>query len=213
MASLISVLLPSRARPGLASESMKSLVENMSDINYEILLAVDPDDAHNYEHFQYMWVAPERWGYGQLHKYYNALAEQARGDWLLLWNDDALMETPEWDTTLRALPDSILVADLQSQHSPGLCCFPAVRKRAVEAVGGFSPHTPHCDTYWQDIGRETGTIQSVGIRVNHRRFDVSGENADVTYREGQSSYKTSEYYGPQVQSLIAQDIATIRRLV
>lgn len=212
MAPLVSILLPSRARPGLAVESMKSLVDNMSDINYEILLAVDPDDAHNYEHFQYMWVAPERWGYGQLHLYYNALAEQARGEWLLLWNDDALMETPEWDTTLRALPQDVLVADLQSQHSPDLCCFPAVRRRAVEAVGGFSPHTNHCDSYWQDIGRATDTIRAVDIHVNHRRFDVTGENRDEVFLEGQSNYRGHEYYGPRIQALIAEDIETIRRI-
>jgi hypothetical protein len=36
-------------------------------------------------------------GYDSLHEYYNELASKATGDWLMLWNDDAVMETEGWD--------------------------------------------------------------------------------------------------------------------
>lgn len=211
---MISVLLPTRSRPYLYRLSVRTLMETISDTtNMEVLTAVDPDDVDFYADIPDKLVVEERYGYSQLHRYYNALAERATGEWLLLWNDDAMMDSTGWDVLLNNLPESTLVADFQSQHSPGLCCFPAVRKRAVEAVGGFSLHTPHCDTYWQDIGRATGSIQAVDAYVDHRRYDVSGDNNDVTYQESQGGYKTHEYYGPIVQSLIAQDIETIRGIL
>lgn len=208
---MISVLLPTRQRPQMFETSVRSLM-GAAHRNFQLLVAVDPDDVDTYAPELPKWVAPERYGYSNLNIYYNALAERATGDWLLLWNDDAIMDTLGWDQILMDLPPTTLIADLQSQHSPHLCCFPAVRKAAVRAVGGFSPHTPHCDTYWQDIGHATGSIQSVPIHVDHRRFDLSGTNNDQVWTDGQAGYRSNEYYGEYVQGKIQRDIETIRGL-
>lgn len=202
----------------LLTESIRSLrgtAHNNTEV--EILIAADEDDNPTVENAgslcQSLIVTP-RFGYSRLNMYYNLLAKEARGQWLVLWNDDAVMLTDEWDRILHETPEGVLIADLQSQHtSTGLCCFPAVRRKAVAAVGGFSPHTPHCDTYWQDIGRATGCIRTVDIHLDHRRYDLSGVNGDTTWIEGQQSYQTGAYYGPEVQRAIAQDIETIRRLL
>lgn len=212
----ISVLLPSRGRPEMVKQTgdqLLALADRPETV--EIILGLDQDDARRDEYQTYgiMWVAHERMGYGRLHEYYNQLAKYASGEWMLLWNDDVFMTTKGWDTVLAGLPASTLVADLQSEHTAAkLCCFPAVRRDAVAAVGGFSPHTPHCDTYWQDLGRGTGRITEVPIVVNHRRFDLSGNHNDETYAESKSNYKSAEYYGPVVQDAIRRDIEIIRRL-
>lgn len=146
-----------------------------------------------------------RLGYHQLNEYFNALAAVSHGLWLLLWNDDAEMLTDDWDGTLARLAanDPLAgVADLRTQLSPHLCTFPAVARWAYEAVGVFSP-TPHCDTWWQDIARRSGTIRDVDIHVLHRRADLTGEHNDQTRAEALAGYRSVQFYGEHVQSLLA----------
>ena len=47
----------------------------------------------------------DRLGYKNLHEYMNALWVQASGEWLMLWNDDALMETKDWDLEIGKYDD------------------------------------------------------------------------------------------------------------
>jgi hypothetical protein len=42
----------------------------------------------------------ERQGYHRLHIYNNKLAEHTDARWLMIWNDDAVMETQGWDTEI-----------------------------------------------------------------------------------------------------------------
>src|SRR5690606_8725158 len=101
----IFVLLPSRGRPGPLVESVASLRELADDpARIEVLVAVDPDDPDTAQAARdceaEAWRAPERFGYARLHEYVNALAHQAGGDWMLLWNDDARMRTRGWDSRI-----------------------------------------------------------------------------------------------------------------
>jgi hypothetical protein len=169
---VISVLCPTRGRPTLLRQSYESLLETAArPQDVEFLAAVDPDDFEvNVSSVSWLpdsavRVMPERYGYDGLHVYYQRLAAIARGDWLLIWNDDAVMLTPSWDNIVEQQPPTVLVADIQSPHSP-LCCFPAVRRTAVQALSKFSTNNPHVDTFWQDVGRATGTIVSVGVHAN-----------------------------------------------
>ena len=96
---MISVLVPSRERPELLARSLDSLGEG----DLEVLVRVDEDDPRleGYSRFPGLIVGP-RHGYRRLNHYYNELAERARGDWLLLWNDDSFMETPDWIDIVRS---------------------------------------------------------------------------------------------------------------
>jgi GT2 family glycosyltransferase len=216
-ASRVSVLLPSRGRPDSLRASVESLRKRASFPELlEILVGADPDDDATHATCADLGVtalvASQRYGYSELHRYFNELAEAATGEWLLLWNDDATMLTDRWDEVLAAVPANVLVADLQSQHSPRLVCFPAVRQRAVEAVGGFSPHTPHADTYWQQIGRATGRMAAVPIQVFHDRDDITGGHQDQTRAEGKAGYRPDEFFSPPVQTAIKEDTGKVRDL-
>ena len=76
----------------------------------EYLVAHDPDDPPPYPPppDARFWEAPERYGYQRLHEYYNALAAQARGDWLFIWNDDARMASEGWDEVIEAQEPAFL---------------------------------------------------------------------------------------------------------
>lgn len=183
----------------------------------EVLVAADPDDPATADIARTLGAvvveAPQRYGYGRLHEYFNLLAAAASGDWLLLWNDDAVMASSAWEQLATNPPDGAVVADLQSQLSPQFCCFPAVHRDAVDATGGvYSPHTPHVDSWWQDIGRAAGLIRPVPVVVHHDRFDLTGNHNDTTYAEGRAGpgLRHVEYFTPQMQALIAEAAQKVR---
>lgn len=222
MTTTVSVLLPSRGRPESLRESVESLRALADRPDWiEILVAADPDDAVTDLVAQQLglpcWIAPERYGYARLNEYFNALAGMAGGDWVLLWNDDARMLTVGWDVEIARQSvrsdKQVVVCDLWVDgHSPHLCAFPAVWRPAIKPTCEvFSPVTCHCDTWWQDIGRATGTISPVDIRVDHQRADLTGKHHDATYLEGQAGYRSHEFYGPVVQGAMHSAITRLRR--
>lgn len=221
---MISVLLPTRGRPDSLRRSVESLVK-LADHpeRLEVAIAVDRDDPYVPAarevvhacgaHVTLCWEAPERYGYSQLHRYFNQLARMSHGEWLLLWNDDAVMTSPGWDTAIESLDERVIVADCWSPpHSPWLITFPAVRRWTVETLGTFSAHTCHCDTYWEMIGRAIpgGTEQVKGATVFHDRNDLTGNHNDATWTEGQAGYQRQHFYSEPVQAAIRADIETLR---
>lgn len=211
---MISVLCPSRLRCGEIIASVSGLValaEKPLDI--EILVAVDPDDPSDYEALTGPWRqtyvqrVPERYGYRQLHLYYNLLADIAQGDWLLLWNDDAVMTTTGWDAIVaRYLPNVVL-----SPHNPHdpIPAFPIIPKRFVDALGHFSLG-PHNDIWWQDIASALGILQWIDVHVEHHRPDLTGQPADSVHNErGHWLQQQYDELGPELQ----QDIEVIRSLL
>jgi hypothetical protein len=107
----ISILLPTRGRSDALMSSIKSLYDLADDFSsIELLFGVDNDDLvglENMLHNVIPWIEKnsvkhkivifERFGYHNLHKYVNGLAENSQGSWLFFWNDDAVMKTPGWD--------------------------------------------------------------------------------------------------------------------
>jgi hypothetical protein len=161
---VISVLCPSRGHPDLLARSVSSLRE-LAAVTPEILVAADDDDPGTIGAATALGtrvLVSGRAGYDRLHEYYQRLAGMARGDWLLVWNDDAVMLTPEWDAVIERLPGTVHVAGVQSPHSP-LCCFPAVRREAIAAIGKFCTDNPHVDTFWGDIATAAGTFRETGV--------------------------------------------------
>jgi hypothetical protein len=207
---LISVLCATRLRPRPLARSIRSLLQMKGGTTaLEFLLAVDEDDPTDYgpfEHLGPVLVFEQRHGYAGMHHYYNALAERAWGDWLLLWNDDALMATPLWDEVVTSYELDVIVSP-HTVHDP-LCTFPFVPARFVEAVGHFSLNA-HNDSWWQEIGELLEILKWPDIRVEHRRADVTGENNDSVYRE--RVYQTEEFNALRAQR--EADAAKIRDLL
>ena len=196
---MISVLCPTRMRPGALKRSLDSLLETANG-PLEFQLAVDNDDPTDYSQFgayspyKGRVLHVERFGYAQLHDYYNLLAERATGDWLLLWNDDALMATPGWDDIVRSHEPKCVLSP-HTVHDP-LCTFPIVPRRFVETIGHFSLNA-HCDSWWQMIAERLGILVWPDIRVDHRRADVTGENNDSVYSE--RVYQTAEFESEEMR--------------
>lgn len=210
---MISVLCPTRGRPTRLIRSIAS-IRGLAAGPIEILAMADPDDEPTQTAIKDLGlplhVASQRYGYGRLSEYYNQLAAAAAGDWLLLWNDDALMETPSWDQRIIELPAHVLVAFPGSNHGTDLNTFPAVRRWAVDTVGHFSLSV-HADTWWQDIGHGLDAQQRIDVFIRHERDDLIGAQRDQTRQDALHSYRRHDYWTPEMIALRQADINTLRR--
>lgn len=221
MSDTISVLCPTRGRPGILAASIRillALAERPERV--EILLAVDEDDPVDYE--GKVWAqfaargAPRvnghvtrfpRQGYSGLNEYLNALAKIATGRWCMLWNDDILMATPKWDAILDGVPGKIAVALTESNHGRNPCTFPFFTKSYADTIGHVSAQT-HNDTWIQEVGTAAGITVDVPILVIHAMLE------DQTALEGKGNGKIEEtsagYYAPAARRQRAIDVQKLR---
>lgn len=202
---LVSFLLPTRARSGLVRRSLASLVMTAADAaSIEIMLGTDLDDTEEGDAaelacrefgLRYQRLRFPPLGYAQLHRYNNALARAARGAWLMLWNDDVLMQTWHWDESFRDVGDRFWLLDAavsnanQARFRHGL--FPAV-PATWPAVTGWLSRSPQCDTYLGLIATALDIRYGGSLTVYHERFDETGLNNDATYQA--RGYTTTDFY-------------------
>ena len=195
---LVTVMLPTRNRTQLTHRSIKSLLDLADNpAQVEISIAYDEDDMVSNEFFcSAAWQkfldeysAPSQlhctpsWGYIELHNYYNLLAEKANGQWLLLWNDDAVMLKPGWDTIVAENRDFMGMLHMHSQGFPdNQTLFPFIPRTWIDIFGTLSLCNLN-DSWIQDICHLADAVCSLPIEVLHDRFDITGNNQDSTFLE------------------------------
>jgi hypothetical protein len=194
----ISVLIPTRKRVDSLKQSIDSLIKTASTMEgIEFLIAIDEDDEatkkfigtelveelNNSKIEMRSYVCP-RQGYAKLHNYYNELSKQSIGNWLLLWNDDAIMQTDDWDLAIEKYNGQMKVLRFRDNHNehPN-AIFPCVPKDWVLLFGEFSANH-HSDTWISQLGYITDCIQNVPeVYILHDRHDLTGNNDDHTAEE------------------------------
>lgn len=193
--------------------SVRSLAEMAgSTAGFELLLGLDNDDDGNHGAYLHgaLRSAPAgrtryfaRHGYRNLHLYYNALASDASGDWLLVWNDDARMARPNWDVFIHEHDHRRPVAlNLTSEHPGAMNLFPCVSRAWYETVGHLSLQA-HTDTWIQDVSREAGVERSERrVRIEHLR---TGDGDPEVY-----GITSPEFYSPRFADLRAIDVKRLK---
>ena len=189
---LVSILLPTRNRTKLVERSVRSLLSNSQDpTRIEIIVAYDDDDQISEQYFQslqwhnlvesYQALQCPKWGYSGLNHYYTAMAKQAQGQWLMIWNDDAIMQTAGWDQHVANHKDFVGMLHMSTENfKPTLTLFPLIPKVWIDLFGEISQHQLN-DSWIQDICHEANAVREIPVTVFHDRFDVTGNNFDTTY--------------------------------
>lgn len=215
----ISILLPTRKRTEAVVKSIGSLLANASKPeDIEILIAYDNDDEESRTFFSEVWhpflaqagattkvFETERFGYLGLYKYVNFLAEQATGDWIMFWNDDALMLTENWDDEVRKEDGyfGLLRMPCVTMNHP-FALFPIVPRSWVEFFGCVSP-VNHSDWWIYNVTVPAGCMKNIAVQVYHDRADVTGGNNDSTFNEqsyaldGKDPTNPADYAHPERQ--------------
>ena len=137
----ISLLLPTRGRPALVERFFRSIAENTAHPErVEVILYVDEDDpgSHHLDS-ENVRVARIVGPVMSMGAYNSACLERARGDIVILANDDMVIRTPGWDNRIAEMDadfaDGIYLAygnDLFKKR--GLCTFPILSRRTCELL-------------------------------------------------------------------------------
>lgn len=193
----ISILLPTRKRTEMLVKSLNSLLATASDTSrIEVLIAYDNDDDESRDFFNDTWAdyigqcnatskifETERYGYMKLNRYVNFLGEQATGDWLMFWNDDALMITEGWDDRIVEQDGyfGLLRMPCVSMNHP-FALFPIIPRGWIDLFGCISP-VAHSDWWIYNVTVPAAAMKNIAVEVYHDRADVTGNNNDSTFQE------------------------------
>jgi len=196
---MISLLLPTRGRPHLMNDFIKSYKNNSKNKN-ELLIYLQKDDPtvgqyidvfksfNLIENIDYFILDPFPTGH-----MWNLLADKAKGDLLCLMGDDVIIETIGWDTMIeeaaKKYEDNIFVItqnDGRSDLNNLGCPHPVIHKRWKEILGFFMPPMfmhRYLDTYTTRLAIELNRyIQLPNVKFTHNKLSVKKDNTGVLSR-------------------------------
>lgn len=139
--AFISLLMPTRGRRALAERFLKSVVMTATYADsVEVVFYADDDDPESHdlraEGISVTAIVGPRLTMGE---YNSRCLQKARGDVIILVNDDVVVRTQGWDEKVReldaAFPDKIYLAygnDLFKGSK--LCTFPILSRRTCELL-------------------------------------------------------------------------------
>jgi hypothetical protein len=159
------------------------------------MIGIDTDDTETIEFVKstispylvdhgvsFMTIHFSRRGYSGLHQYYNELASWCDTRWLLMFSDDATIESPGYDTMIESYDDRFCCLAFDTHNHHPYSIFPTVPTKWFHVIGALSDHSmgdaviSHM-SYWLDIMIRTP------IKAFHDRPDLSGTEVDSTHLE------------------------------
>jgi hypothetical protein len=193
----ISILMATRGRPELAFKSLKSMIDLAHNVDeIEFCVAIDSDDIKSMHYFKET-VVPwfeekdhnilvmtfDRLGYANLPKYMETLALNSKGAWFIVWNDDALMESQDWDKEIVSYTGQFKLLAFRDNHNKHpYSIFPIVPRDWVVLFGTISPQQA-IDAWVSQVAYVVDCFQRIEATVTHDRHDLTGNNNDTTYAE------------------------------
>ena len=192
----IAMLLATRGRTDSLGRSIRSLI-NLADHSnrLQLMFAFDNDDAAGSEYFQkelqpwmdqrelnYTAMQFDRQGYHRLHVYNNKLAEHTDARWLMIWNDDAVMETKSWDSEILKYEGQFKLLAVHTHKDHPYSIFPILPRKWYELLGYISPHSVQ-DGWLSQQAYMLDIMERIPVWVLHDRADITGNNNDATFRE------------------------------
>lgn len=194
----ISLLLPTRGRPFLVDRLLRSIGEATTHPDrVEVILYVDNDDtgshhldSHDVHVVRIIGPSLSMGGYN------SACLAQARGDIIILANDDMVIGTYGWDEKIAELdtsiPDKVYLAYCNDLFKKGnLCTFPILSRRTCELL--VEPYPKEYQGAFIDYH-----LFDIFKRLQHAGFDRIRYLDDVVfehlhYRTGKAPF--DETYG------------------
>ena len=187
----IAILLATRGRTESLGRSIQTLVGLADDIKrVQLMFAFDNDDDVGFGYFNsdlkpwldaqgvaYTAMRFQRMGYVNLHKYNNAMAKQTNARWLVIWNDDAVMQSQGWDTTIMSYEGQFKLLSFKTHNMHPYSIFPIVPRKWYDILGYISPH-PTQDGWVSQQAYMLDIYQRIDVDVLHDRFDLTGNNND-----------------------------------
>lgn len=183
----LSLIVPTRGRPAQLRAFLDSVAATAAHPNrLEVVLVVDEDDpaSHTVTHSKLEVrhvIVPPGLTMGSLNA---AGYGAARGDYLMLLNDDVTARTRGWDHTvqkcLRRFPDPFVLVHVNDtlirEH---LCVFPIVSRAFCELAGSICPREYVRYRIDDHIEDAFNLLAAVGVRRTVYLPDVVFEHANA----------------------------------
>jgi hypothetical protein len=191
----IAILLPTRARTDSLDRSVISLVNRALDPSkIQIFFAFDDDDSVGQEHFTksvqpwldlkgiaYEAMVFEPLGYIRLNEYLNAMAPHTNADWMMFWNDDAVMDTTGWDQVISSYTGQFKILSVHTHNDHPYSIFPIVPRAWFDTLGYLCPHQI-TDCWISQQAFLLDVYERIPVWVTHDRADLTGNNNDEVYK-------------------------------
>jgi hypothetical protein len=171
--------------------SLFNLAKNPHQI--QLMLAFDNDDEVGTQHFadviqpwlddhmiNYTAMSFEPMGYIRLNEYVNELARNADANWLVFWNDDAVMQTQDWDTEIMKWQGQFKLLAFLTHNLHPYSIFPIVPRKWLDLLGYLSPHQIS-DAWLSQQAYMLDILERIPVDVLHDRHDLTGNNKDDTF--------------------------------
>jgi hypothetical protein len=190
----ISVLLPTRGRTDALKRSVQSLYDNVADPkSIYLMLGFDQDDVVSTDYFytslkpwldsikaNYTAMKFEPMGYIRLNEYVNAMARMVKSRWYIIWNDDAVMQTPAWDREIMQYEGEFKLLAFRTHNLHPYSIFPIVPHKWLELLGYLCPHQIS-DAWLSQQAYVLDVFERIPVDVVHERYDLTGKNQDATF--------------------------------
>ena len=199
---LCSVMIPTRCRFTYLMDAVKSLQDRAHrPEQIEIIVRLEEEDPDlvktqamllNVVHRSKlkMITGPRGGGFADVGDMYNKMASISTGDWLLVFNDDCVMMTNDWDSLLSEFEPTVLKPDwllsnsdyciIKNQKGRGNP-FPIISRKLYKLMGRLSANTPHLDSYLERIAGPLGIeVQWLGIWIKHLRPVMKDETRQAS---------------------------------
>jgi len=192
----IAILLATRGRTESLGRCIHSLI-NLADSpdRLQLMFAFDDDDKIGEKYFHdelqpwleqreisFFAVKFPRQGYHRLNVYNNKMAEYTNSHWLMIWNDDAVMETQGWDTEIMKREGEFKLLAVHTHRDHPYSIFPILPRKWYDLLGYISPHSVQ-DGWLSQQAYMLDIYERIPVWVLHDRADITGNNNDVTFRE------------------------------
>jgi hypothetical protein len=191
----IAVLLPTRGRTVALTRSVMSLVNRVRDVSkIQFLLAFDDDDEVGIKHWEenlqpllddrgvdYTALVFEPLGYIRLNEYVSELARNSDAAWFMFWNDDAVMQSQNWDEEIMKYQGQFKCLAVHTHREHPYAIFPIIPREWLDVFGYLSPHQIN-DAWISQVSYMLDILERIPVWVEHDRFDLTGNNGDETFR-------------------------------
>jgi hypothetical protein len=190
----IAILLPTRGRADMLDRSVKSVIDLAKNPNrIQIMFGFDNDDPIGKSHFSqvvqpwldsnninYVAISFEPMGYIRLNEYVNELARRSDAKWLVFWNDDAVMQTQDWDVEIMKYNGQFKLLAFLTHNLHPYSIFPIVPHEWLDLLGYLSPHQIS-DGWLSQQAYVLDILKRIPVDVLHDRHDLTGNNCDNTF--------------------------------
>ena len=202
--NLISLLCPTRGRPENALRLAKSLLDTTADPErIELLFYIDDDDKNEGQYLELLdkWLKEKNDPFAKcevtigpaisISESWNTIAARAKGDLLIMANDDQVYKTNAWDHRLdeevMQYSDGVFCMWFEDGiNGSGHCAFPIVSRVWYQTLGYFTPGIfkfIYNDTWLMELGKRCDRLHFISdIFVEHLHFTVNKSELDETYQ-------------------------------